>query len=625
MSQGPDLYLHAAPPDSTPSGPEARREGRTTGSRRSDPLLLEVAWEVCNQIGGIYQVIRSKAPAMVERWGSRYALLGTYHAQKAAVEFEEAAPTGVIGQVVKQMQDEGLGAHYGRWLVTGRPHVVLLDYLSIVPRLHEVKHRLWADHGISLPGDDELLNNCIAFGEMARQFLWLLGQREQGRRRCIVHFHEWMAAVATPMLRRERWPGAMVFTTHATVLGRYLAMNDDHFYSHLPFYNPEREAAKFLVEPQHRLERAAAHGAHVFTTVSDVTALECRHLLGREVDLCLPNGLNIQRFERLHELQNLHGRFKEQIHSFTMGHFFPSYAFDLDKTLYFFTSGRFEYRNKGMDLTVEALARLNHRLREINSPITVVCFLITRRPVRSINVGVLEGSAMLSEFRTVSDHIKQQIGQRLFEASAAGRIPDLNTLVDEYWILRLRRTIHSWRRAMPPPIVTHDLVDDRNDALLNQLRTCRLWNQASDPVKVIYHPDFITATNPLLGMDYDEFVRGCHLGVFPSYYEPWGYTPLESIALGVPAVTSDLSGFGAHLKQHHQDHDQHGLWVLERRHKSYWEAAEQLTQHMFDITQMTRRERIALRNNVEAFSLNFDWSQLAEAYHRAHELALERD
>ncbi len=604
---------------------EGRDASRGGGRRRNEPLLLEVGWEVCNQIGGIYQVIRSKAPVMVGRWGSRYALVGPYIPQKAAVEFEEAAPTGVIGQVVQQMRDEGLGAHYGRWLVTGRPHVLLLDHLSIFPRLHQVRHRLWADHGIGLPANDELLNNCVAFGEMVRHLLWLLAQREQGRRRCLAHFHEWMAAVAVPMLRRENWPGSIVFTTHATVLGRYLAMNDEHFYNRLPHYNPDAEASRYQVEPQYRFERAAAHGAHLFTTVSDLTATECRHLLGRETDRCLPNGLNIQRFERLHELQNLHGQYKQQIHAFTMGHFFPSYSFDLDKTLYFFTSGRFEYRNKGMDLTIEALARLNHWLKQAGSGVTVVCFLITRRPVRSINVSALEGSAMLGEFQTIANQIKEQIGQRLFEASAAGRIPDLNTLVDEYWMLRLRRTIHSWKRDVPPTIVTHDLYDDRHDAILNQLRTCRLWNQASDPVKIIYHPDFITATNPLLGMDYDEFVRGCHLGVFPSYYEPWGYTPLEAIALGVPAVTSDLSGFGAYLKQSLPDHDQHGLWVLERRHKSYWEAAERLTRYMFDMTQMTRRERIALRNKVEAFSLSFDWAQLAEAYHQVHDTALGRN
>src|SRR5690606_2441955 len=176
------------------------------------------------------------------------------------------------------------------------------------------------------------------------------------------------------------WPGAIVFTTHATILGRYLAMNDPDFYGHLAFFDSGAEAKKFNIETQHLIERASAHASHVFTTVSDVTAEECRHLLGRNPDVLLPNGLNIQRFAALHEFQNLHAQYKARIHEFTMGHFFPSYSFDLDNTLYFFTSGRYEYRNKGIDLTIESLARLNYRLQEAQSPITVVFFIITRAP-----------------------------------------------------------------------------------------------------------------------------------------------------------------------------------------------------------------------------------------------------
>lgn len=604
--------------------PAPKKRGSSAASKRAEPLLLEIAWETCNKVGGIYQVIRSKAPTMVENWGNRYCLVGPYNHASAQVEFEEAPAAGAIGQAVKQMRDMGFGVHYGRWLVTGRPHVVLLEYVNVFQSLHEVKYRLFTDHGIASPAGDQMINDCVAFGEVLRQFLWVLANREVSRRKVVAHFHEWMASVAVPMLRKDNWPGAIVFTTHATMLGRYLAQNDEHFYDHLPFYDADREAAKFNVETQYRIERAAAHGSHVFTTVSDVTAKECEGLLGRKCDILLPNGLNIQRFERLHELQNLHAKFKDQIHHFVMGHFFPTYSFDLDRTLYFFTSGRFEYKNKGMDLTVEALARLNHRLREAGSNITVICFLITRRPVRSINVRALESAAMLREFRQIADEIKDQLGDRLFEISATGRIPDFNTLVDDFRLLRLRRTIHAWRRDMPPAIVTHDLVDDATDPLLNQMRSCRLWNHQSDPVKVIYHPDFVSSTSPLLGMEYDEFVRGCHLGIFPSYYEPWGYTPLESIASGVPAITSDLSGFGSYLKQLLPEHEQEGMMVLHRHNRSYWEAADELAHKMFQFTQRSRRERIALRNGVENFSVHFDWHNLASRYHEAHRFALDR-
>ncbi len=610
-----------------PSGPVIPpqvSEAKPSLPRRAEPLLLEISWEACNQLGGIYTVLRSKVPSMISRWGSRYCLIGPYFAANAAVEFEPAPLVGSLGQAVKQFRDQGVGAHFGRWLVTGRPHAVLLDHLSLMGRLPEVKYRLWAEHGVGSPGNDELINNVIAFGEAVRQFLWLLANKESGRRPIVAHFHEWMAASAVPMLRHDKWPGAVVFTTHATLLGRYLAMHDPAFYEHLAGYDHAHEAKHFNVETQHYLERAAAHGSHVFTTVSDVTAEECRYLLGRNPDLLLPNGLNIQRFTALHEFQNLHRQYKEQIHEFTIRHFFPSYSFDLDHTLYFFTSGRYEYRNKGMDLTIEALARLNHRLRQAGGNITVVAFIITRRPFRSINVTALQTHAMLGEIRTATEAIKNEIGEKLFYSVVAGKIPNLENLVDEYWLLRLRRTLHAWRRNALPVVVTHDLIDDANDEVLAQIRNCRLFNHQHDPVKIVYHPDFISPANPLFGMEYDQFVRGCHLGVFPSYYEPWGYTPLESIALGVPAITSDLSGFGSYILQLLPDHEEKGLSVLRRKNVGYWQAADELTDRMFRICQMNRRERIALRNTVENFSTHFDWHNLGKRYHEAHELALDR-
>ena len=231
---------------------------------------------------------------------------------------------------------------------------------------------------------------------------------------------------------------------------------------------------------------------------------------------------------------------------------------------------------------------------------------------------------MLNEFRMASDAIKDQIGDRLFHAAAAGQVPDLNALVDDYWRLRLRRSIHAWKRQSLPGVVTHDLNDDANDSVLNQLRACQLFNHHHDPVKFVYHPDFIAATNPLFGMEYDQFVRGCHLGVFPSYYEPWGYTPLESIALGVPAITSDLSGFGSYLLQLMPEHEEQGIGVLHRRHEDFDRAANELADRMFRFCQLSRRERIALRNRVESFSEHFDWHNLGRRYHEAHQLALDR-
>ncbi|MEX2671607.1 MAG: glycosyltransferase, partial [Phycisphaeraceae bacterium] len=383
------------------------------------------------------------------------------------------------------------------------------------------------------------------------------------------------------------------------------------------------DAKRFNIEPQVHLERAAAHGAHVLTTVSSVTAFECEHLLGRAVDVVTPNGLNIERFVALHEFQNLHREYKEQIHEFVMGHFFASYPFDLDKTMYVFTSGRYEYRNKGFDLTIEALARLNWQLKAEGSDRTVVAFIVTRRPYRGINANVLSGRAMMDELRQTCNHIKDELGDKLFYATATGKAPRFDELVDDYWRLRLRRSLQAWKTGQLPTIVTHDL-EDQNDELLQQLRASNLVNNPDDPVKVVYHPDFISATNPLWGMDYDQFVRGCHVGIFPSYYEPWGYTPLECIARGIPAITSDVSGFGSYVRENIPDYEESGCYVVDRRYASFDVAAAQMTHQLHSLIKLERRDRIALRNRVDRSAERFDWHYLASHYDEAHALALQR-
>ncbi len=603
----------------TAESPEATAPRR----RRGEPLLAEVAWEVVNQLGGIYTVLRSKIPAMTEEWGRRYFLVGPYEPDTASVEFDAAPPTGAIGKVVQAMRDGGYDVHYGRWLVTGRPRVVLMDPVSVFPRLHEIKYGLWEHHNIGLPGDDDMLNRVAAFGHMVAEFFRLLSDRESGKRQILAHFHEWMGAAALPEIRRLNLPLATVFTTHATILGRYLAMNDPWFYDHLPFIDVDRDAAKFKIEPQVRLERAAAHGAHVFTTVSEVTAQECAHLVGRNVDVSLPNGLNIERFAAIHEFQNLHRRMREQINEFVVSHFFPSYSFDLDKTIYFFTSGRYEYRNKGFDMTLEALARLNYRIKQSNLDRTIVTFFITRRPFRTIHPDVLNSKAVMEEMRRTCEAIQQQVGDRLFVDTARGRTPKLDDLVEEYWRLRLRRNMQAWHTDRWPYVVTHDLVENDDD-ILHKVRDCHLLNGPADPVKVIYHPDFISSSNPLFGLDYDDFVRGCHLGVFPSYYEPWGYTPLECVARGIPAVTTDLSGFGAYVTQNLPDHEDWGVYVIPRRYTGFDEAANILADHLFEFVKLDRRERVSLRNRVEAHSEHFDWHNLVRHYTEAYQLALQR-
>ncbi|WP_409286243.1 glycosyltransferase [Pontibacter sp. G13] len=596
---------------------------------KDETLLVEVAWEVANQVGGIYTVIRSKVPSMTRNWGDRYCLIGPYvHPNVSAIFEDLPPPEDPYGRAVRKMREMGFEVHYGRWLTAGRPRTVLFNPWSVFDRLGEIKYLLWEHHGISLPGDDDLINQVAAFGWLTKVFLTRLCEEDVNQQPVIAHVHEWMAATSIPEIRRDNLPIKTVFTTHATMLGRYLAMNDPQFYEHLPFYDWEKESKYFNIETRTSIERAAAHGAHVLTTVSEVTARECIHLLGRKPDLILPNGLNISPSQISHEVQNVHQEYKEYIHRFIMGHFFPSYHFDLDKTLYFFTSGRYEYRNKGYDLTLEALARLNWRLKEANIDRTVVMFFVTKRPFSSINPNVLQSRLTMDKIRQTTEVIQQQIGEKLFLHAASnddGAFPDLNQFVEEYWRIRLRRELQSWRTHEMPTVVTHNLYDDGKDDVLNFLRTSQLLNYKEDKVKVVYHPDFINSMSPLFGVEYGDFVRGCHLGIFPSYYEPWGYTPLECMVSGVPAITSDLSGFGDYVLKSTTDPESFGLYVVNRRNRSFDEAANQLADQLFSFVQMSRGDRIGLRYKLEKASEHFEWSNLTRHYEAAYDRALAID
>jgi glycogen(starch) synthase len=315
--------------------------------------------------------------------------------------------------------------------------------------------------------------------------------------------------------------------------------------------------------------------------------------------------------------------YKEEIHRFIMAHFFQSYPFDLNKTIYFFTSGRYEFRNKGFDLTVEALHRLNNRLIKEKADVTVVMFFVTKRDYHNIHPEVLQSKAMMQELFQTTEAIQQQVGKHLFFESTVrddNQLPDLNTFVDEYWKLRYRRTLQAWKTKKNPLIITHRLVNEDGDEILKALHSKKLVNNAEDPVKIVYHPDFITTSSPLFGMDYNQFVRGCHLGVFPSYYEPWGYTPLECMASGIPSITSDLSGFGDYILHHIQDHEKFGLFVIERGKRTFDWSATQLAEVMYKFLTQTMRERIMQRNNVENNSSIFDWTNLIKHYTEAYEI-----
>ncbi|XP_065220843.1 glycogen [starch] synthase [Planococcus citri] len=590
---------------------------------------FEVAWEVANKVGGIYTVLRSKALVSTEELGNQYVLLGPYkeHCARTEVEETEFPFDSPLYKAVSIMRDQGYKIHTGTWLVDGNPLVILFDIGSAAWKMDEYKQDLWNGTNIGIPHLDVEANDAVILGYQVAHFIQHFYKEAKeyadSEPRIVTHFHEWQAGIGLIALRTWKVPVATVFTTHATLLGRYLCAGNTDFYNNLKSFSVDEEAGKRQIYHRYCMERAATHLCHTFTTVSEITSYEAENLLKRKPDVITPNGLNVIKFSALHEFQNLHATAKEKIHEFVRGHFYGHYNFDLEKTLYFFTAGRYEFSNKGADIFIESLARLNHYLKAAGSDITVVAILIFPAKTNNFNVESLRGHAVTKSLRDALHEIQIKMSKRMYEICLRGRMPDPEELLMKDDKVRIKRCLYALQRDGLPPITTHNVVDDWSDPILSSIRRCHLFNTVHDRVKVVFHPEFLSSTNPLFGLDYEEFIRGCHLGVFPSYYEPWGYTPAECTVMGIPSITTNLSGFGCFMQDHIADPMSYGIYVVDRRYIGLEDSIRQLAQYMFDFTRLSRRQRVIQRNRTERLSDLLDWRNLGSFYRLARAKALQ--
>ena len=489
--------------------------------------LFEISHEVANKVGGIYTVIRTKAATTAAYYPNRYIMLGMLNQKHASVEVEPVDPS-FLGLHVKEslavLQKEGLKVLTGRWLIEGSPYVILFDLGSLWYKLPEWKKELWEVCKVPSYDEDTEQNNATVFGFICAWFLSEYSSRQKNIP-IIAHAHEWLAGVCMPLIRSWNLDIATIFTTHATLLGRYLCAGEVDFYNHLRSFDVDKEAGQRQIYHRYCIERGATHNADVFTTVSHITAYEAESLLKRKPDGVTPNGLNVKKFAAVHEFQNLHAQAKEKIHNFVRGHFYGHLGdMDLENTLYFFTAGRYEFRNKGIDMYLEALARLNWKLKETGSKMTVVAFIITHANHQSYTVDSMKGQAVVKQLQNTVEDIQQKIGKRLYEMCLIGKDVSTDDLLTKEERIQLKRRVLALKRDLPPAVVTHNMADSSEDPVLQDIRRLQLFNAGSDRVKVVFHPEFLSNNSPLFPIDYEEFVRGCHLGVFPSYYEPWYFT-----------------------------------------------------------------------------------------------------
>uniref|UniRef100_A0A8C2CFD0 Glycogen [starch] synthase n=1 Tax=Cyprinus carpio TaxID=7962 RepID=A0A8C2CFD0_CYPCA len=528
---------------------------------REDAVLFEIAWEVANKVGGIYTVIQTKARLTCEEWGENYFLVGPYMESSVRTQVELIEPcNATLRRTIDKMNSSGC---------------------KFAAQCDEPPH-------------------------------------------IVAHFHEWLAGLGLVLCRQRQLPVATIFTTHATLLGRYLCAGNVDFYNKLAEFNVDKEAGDRQIYHRYCLERAAARCAHVFTTVSQITAIEAEHLLKRKPDIVTPNGLNVKKFSAMHEFQNLHAQSKARIQEFVRGHFYGHLDFNLDKTVFLFIAGRYEFSNKGADIFLEALARLNYLLRVNHSEVTIIAFFIMPARTNNFNVETLKGQAVRKQLWDTAQTVKERFGKKLYESLLVGQLPDVSKMLDKEDFTMMKRAIFATQRQCLPPVCSHNMLEDSSDPILNCIRRIGLFNSAQDRVKVIFHPEFLSSTSPLLPMDYEEFVRGCHLGVFPSYYEPWGYTPAECTVMGIPSISTNLSGFGCFMEEHIADPSAYGIYILDRRYRGVDESCNQLTSFLFQFCQQSRRQRIIQRNRTERLSDLLDWRYLGRYYVSARHMALAK-
>ncbi len=584
-------------------------------------FLFEISWEVCNKIGGIYTVIKSKTSNVKSEF-SRYFVVGPYFPAKHASEFIEDKAPDEFAKGFEVLAKEGIVCHYGKWLTDVDIDAILIDFKGFSARSNDIKAELWKNYGI-----DSLYTSWFDFDEPV---VWayaagrIVEELSKGRK-AVAHCHEWLAGAALLYLKGRKARVATVFTTHATVLGRSLTGAGVDIYNDKTPVDINRADYRASVKPKHQVEEQAAKKADAFTTVSSITDIEAQRFLGREADVLLLNGLNISKFPTFEEASIKHRLFREKIKQFLIQYFFPYYAFDIENTMIYFLAGRYEFRAKGIDVFIKALGELNRKLIEEKSDRTVAAFFWVPGNVRGIKRELGESRVVFKDIKDPISDVHDALMGKLLTAIIGGKSSfDETYLLGEQMVSEIRRKLLRFKRSGTPPLSTHDLNNEDSDEILNAFRAAGLLNRKEDRVKAIFYSIYLTGADDLLDLSYYEAMQGSHLGVFPSFYEPWGYTPVEAAALGVSSITTDLSGFGRYICKDVSGKKLPGIFVTKRLGKSDDYVVKELTGVLYDFASLDAQDRIKNKIEAKRIASITDWKYMIKNYFKAYNFALEK-
>lgn len=538
--------------------------------------IFESSWEVCNKVGGIYTVLSTQAKTLQAKFKDHLFFIGpdVWKDKENPLFLEDKSLHTEWRQ--HSLSQENIKVRIGRWNIPGKPIVFLVDFTDYYSEKNDIYTKAWLDFQVDslhAYGDyDEASMFSYAAGKVVESFynFYHLTKKDQ----VIYQAHEWMTGLGALYLQKHVPEVATIFTTHATSIGRSIAGNNKPLYDYLFAYNGDQMACELNMQSKHSIEKQTAHHADCFTTVSEITNNECRELLEKPADVVLTNGFEDDFVPKGNSYVNKRQRARKAL--LNIANKLLGTHLD-DDTILISTSGRYEFKNKGQDVYLEALARLNHDS------------LLTRNIVGFVLV-----PAWVDKPR--------------------------EDLLD-----RLSNSIQ-YEEPLPNPFITHWLHNMDSDAVLGTLRFLGINNRPEDKVKVIFVPCYLDGKDGILNMPYYDMILGNDLTVYPSYYEPWGYTPLESIAFHVPTITTDLAGFGLWVnavKGNNYSELKDGVKVIHRSDNNYSEVADSIKNTILEFAGLSLKDIVNIRKNANKLSEKALWKYFITHYYEAYDIALK--
>jgi len=535
-------------------------------------FIFESSWEVCNKVGGIYAVLSTRAKTLQQKMHDRIFFIGPdCWGDKECIYFKQ--DDSLLADWHQQAEKDGLKVRTGRWAIPGEPIAILVDFNDFYAGKDAIYGALWDDFGVdSLHAygdyDEASMFSYAAARVVESYYRFALSAKD----RVVYHGNEWMTSLGLLYIRKHLPQVATIFTTHATSIGRSIAGNNKPLYDCMPGYFGDQMARELNMESKHSVEKQCALNVDCFTTVSDITNVECNQLLEKAADVVLPNGFEDDFVPRGAQFTARRRQARKRL--LDIANALTGCRMD-DDTVILSTSGRYEWRNKGIDVFIDAMNRLRHDDR------------LDRQVLAFIEVpGWVAGP-------------REDLQQRLTE----GKMFDT---------------------PLASPVITHRLHNEQEDRVLGMMNWLGMHNRPEDKVKLIFIPCYLTGNDGIVNLSYFDTIIGNDLSVYPSYYEPWGYTPLESVAFKVPTITTTLAGFGlwANKVLGHDGEIEDGVKVVGRTDGNYDEVADAIRETVLHFTQMDIDAQKLARENASKLSKKALWKHFIKYYEKAYDVAL---